>query len=56
MIVKCCESGNNFSVVVPVEGDVVACPVCEADYRSVVRGGQVRLEAFVCEDVDPGEL
>ncbi|HII85216.1 TPA: lysine biosynthesis protein LysW [Candidatus Bathyarchaeota archaeon] len=56
MIVRCSECGNSFSVAVPVEGDIVACPVCEADYEAFVRDGQVRLRAYVYEGVDPGEL
>ena len=38
------------------EGDIVACPICEADYKVTVKEGKVRLEEHMYETEDLGEL
>ena len=56
MIVKCSECGNTFTVSMPSDGDIVVCPICEADYQALVKDGQIQFKSFAYEDADPGEL
>jgi DNA-directed RNA polymerase subunit RPC12/RpoP len=56
LIVKCTECGNTFRIDIPSDGDIVACPVCEADFKAVVKNGNVQMKEFVYEDDDDGEL
>ena len=37
-------------------GDIVACPICEADYTVLIKDGKIRLEDYVYETKDLGEL
>jgi len=50
MIVKCFECGNTFKNDVPADGEIVVCPVCDADYKAVVKNGKVQFEAFIYEE------
>lgn len=56
MILKCTECGNTFSKERLIDGQVVCCPVCEANYKAVMKEGKMRLEDFEFEEQDLGEL
>jgi lysine biosynthesis protein LysW len=56
MIFKCSECGNTFKIDDVKSGELVNCPVCEADYRVLVEDGKVQLSENVYESEDPGEL
>ena len=56
IIVKCSECGNTFKINEVKDGEIVACPICEADYKVGIKDGKVRLEEYVYETEDLGEL
>ena len=56
MILKCSDCGNTFQKERVADGEVVSCPVCEANYKVVIKDGKMRLEDFVFEEKDLGEL
>jgi DNA-directed RNA polymerase subunit RPC12/RpoP len=55
-ILKCSECGNTFKKDTVKEGDIVACPICEADYTILVKDGKVHLVDYMYETKDLGEL
>jgi predicted Zn-ribbon and HTH transcriptional regulator len=56
IILKCSECGNTFKKDDVKKGDVVACPICEADYTVSIKNGKIHLEDYVYETKDLGEL
>jgi DNA-directed RNA polymerase subunit RPC12/RpoP len=55
-ILKCSECGNTFKIDCAKEGEQVACPVCEADYEIQIKDGRPKLNLFIYETEDLGEL
>jgi Zn finger protein HypA/HybF involved in hydrogenase expression len=56
IILKCTECGNTFLRERLINAEVVSCPVCEANYKAVIKNGKLRLEDLVFEEQDFGEL
>ena len=53
---KCSDCGNTFQKERLANGEVVNCPICDANYKAVLKDGKLRLEDFMFEEKDLGEL
>ncbi len=56
IILKCTECGNTFLKERLIDGELVSCPVCEANYRVEMKDGRIQLLDFLFEEKDLGEL
>jgi desulfoferrodoxin-like iron-binding protein len=54
-IYKCSECGNTFKADHAGEGEIVSCPVCEANYKIQIKDGRIKLNLTIYEE-DQGEL
>jgi Zn finger protein HypA/HybF involved in hydrogenase expression len=56
IVVKCLDCRNTFKTD-GTDGDLVVCPICEADYKLIIKDGKATLEEFNYDkDDDVGEL
>lgn len=53
---KCSECGNTFTFDNSKFDDIISCPICEANYKIVVKDGKPKLTEYVYDTEDPGEL
>jgi len=56
VILKCSECGNTFKIDKLSSDGIIGCPVCEADYKVVIKEGKAQLTEYIYENEDPGEL
>ncbi len=52
MILKCTECGNTFQRDGLKDGEILACPICDAGYKVSVKDGKTSLEDSVYENED----
>jgi hypothetical protein len=53
---KCSECGNTFQRERVIECEVITCQVCDATYKATMINGKIRLEDYMFEEKDLGEL
>lgn len=57
IILKCTDCGNTFKKECIALGEVLTCPICEAQYKAVATtDGKLRIEDFVVDENDYDEL
>jgi DNA-directed RNA polymerase subunit RPC12/RpoP len=56
MIAKCSECGNTFKIEMPLADDIIACPICETNFKATVKDGKTKLTEYIYETQDPVEL
>ncbi len=56
MIIKCTECGNTFRIDNMHDDEVIACPICEANYKTNIKNGKTTVTEFIYETQDAGEL
>ncbi len=56
MIIKCTQCGNTFTREVPIDQDIITCPICEAEYIAQIKQGKLKLKEYVFEENDLGQL
>jgi DNA-directed RNA polymerase subunit RPC12/RpoP len=55
-ILKCSDCGNTFKIDAIKDGEIVTCTICEANYVVHIKDGRTKLEMFIYEENDLGDL